>query len=89
MAMRLSISALVLAICVHLMGLWPLPSEVAKQRLAFWTNMKFEANAIDASKSDRPHFDVQIRERMLGEIDAVLAEHGEHGARVHKIGLDE
>jgi hypothetical protein len=73
MAIRLSISALVLAIGVHLMGLWPLPSEVAKQRFAFWTNMKSEANAIDPSKSDRPHFDVQIRERMLGDINAVLS----------------
>lgn len=74
MAIRLSFSALVLAMGVHLMGLWPLPSEVAKQRLTFWTSMKSQANAIDPSKSDRPHFDAQIKGGMLRDVDAVLAD---------------
>lgn len=74
MANRIAVSVLVLAAMVHLSNLWPLPSEVAAERLAFWSDLKSKATALDPSKSERPAYDAKARTEMLRDIDAVLAD---------------
>jgi hypothetical protein len=59
---------------VHVSNLWPLPGEVAAQRLAFWRDLRSKAAAFDPAKSERPAYDAKSRADMLRDIDAVLAD---------------
>jgi hypothetical protein len=74
MATRLAMLALVIAAIAQLANVWPLPDEMARRTVAYWTDLRSKAEAIDPSKSERPVYDAKARAQILQTVDSMLGD---------------
>jgi hypothetical protein len=73
MSERIAASLLLVVVATQLLSLWPLPPELAKQRLAFYSNLKAQWEATDPARSQTPGWTQRARTENLAEIDSVLS----------------
>jgi hypothetical protein len=76
MTERIAAWLLVLATGIQAITLWPLPNEVASERIAFWSSSKTYWERVDPVKSENPQWTARAKAESLSRINAVLADPG-------------
>jgi len=76
MTERIAAWSLLLVFAAQLMNLWPLPSDVAAKRIAFWSDMKNHWERTDPAKSENPAWTATAKAESLSKINEVLSDTG-------------
>jgi hypothetical protein len=83
MVSRIAAWILLLVGATQLANLWPLPSEIAAQQIAFWAGLKAKWESTDPMKSENPDWTAKSKSESLSQIGEILANPDEllHQAR--------